>query len=140
MISSTSNVKFCLFPSPFLSAGKREALADYALPIAVVTMSFVGSFFFQKVKGIFISFLWRASSNKLFIRNSIAEPFRYDDSENVFSVTPLERLPVLAIAGAMGLGFALSLLILMDQNISSAMVNTPLNKYLNKCKCKKSKC
>jgi sodium borate transporter 11 len=40
-----------------LSAGKREILADYALPIAVVTMSFVGSFFFQKVKGIFTSFL-----------------------------------------------------------------------------------
>jgi sodium borate transporter 11 len=54
-------------------------------------------------------------------------------------VTPLERLPVLAIAGAMGLGFALSLLILMDQNISSAMVNTPLNKYLSKCQVK-SKC
>jgi hypothetical protein len=51
-------------------------------------------------------------------------------------VTPLERLPVLAIAGAMGLGFALSLLILMDQNISSAMVNTPLNKYLSKCQVK----
>ncbi|XP_046650658.1 LOW QUALITY PROTEIN: solute carrier family 4 member 11-like [Daphnia pulicaria] len=92
--------------TPFLSAGKREILADYALPIAVVTMSFVGSFFFREVK---------------------AEPFRYDDSENVFTVTPLERLPGLAIAGAMGLGFALSLLFLMDQNISSAMVNKPLN-------------
>ncbi|XP_032782535.2 sodium bicarbonate transporter-like protein 11 isoform X2 [Daphnia magna] len=92
--------------TPFLSTGKREALADYALPIAVLTMSFVGSFLFQDVK---------------------AEPFRYDDSDSVFTVTPLERLSGLAIAGAMGLGFALSLLILMDQNISSAMVNTPLN-------------
>ncbi|XP_057376747.1 solute carrier family 4 member 11-like [Daphnia carinata] len=90
----------------FLSTGKREALADYALPIAVVTMSFVGSYLFQNIK---------------------VEPFRYDDSENVFSLTPLDRLPGLAIVGAMGLGFALSLLILMDQNISSAMVNTPLN-------------
>ncbi len=35
---------------PFLSAGKREALSDYALPIAVVTMSFVGSYLFQDVK------------------------------------------------------------------------------------------
>lgn len=92
--------------TPFLSAGKQEALADYALPIAVVTMSFVGSYFFQNVK---------------------VEPFRYDDSENVFSLTPLDRLPGLAVVGSMGLGFALSLLIFMDQNISSAMVNTPLN-------------
>ncbi|KAI9563404.1 hypothetical protein GHT06_010867 [Daphnia sinensis] len=92
--------------TPFLSAGKREALADYALPIAVVTMSFVGSYLFQNVK---------------------VEPFRYDESESVFSLTPLDRLPGQAIVGAMGLGFALSLLILMDQNISSAMVNTPLN-------------
>jgi sodium borate transporter 11 len=57
-----------------------------------------------------------------------AEPFRYDDSEHFFNVTPLDQLPGLAIAVAMGLGFALSLLILMDQNISAAMVNTPLNK------------
>ena len=35
-----------------------------------------------------------------------------------------------AIFGAMGLGFSLSLLFFMDQNISAAMVNNPENKLL----------
>lgn len=48
---TTNSVNPFDFSRPFLSAGKQEALADYALPIAVVTMSFVGSYFFQNVKG-----------------------------------------------------------------------------------------
>ena len=34
---------------PFLNAGKRELLSDYALPVAVLVMSFVGSYIFRKV-------------------------------------------------------------------------------------------
>ena len=59
----------------------------------------------------------------------LVERFRYDD-KNVFTVAPLERLSFLAILGAMGLGFSLSLLFFMDQNITSAMVNNPCNKYV----------
>ena len=92
---------------PYLQAGKREALADYSLPVAVITLSFVGSYLFQDVT---------------------VERFRYDD-KNVFTVAPLERLSWLAVLGAMGLGFSLSLLFFMDQNITSAMVNNPCNKY-----------
>ncbi|EDO40611.1 predicted protein, partial [Nematostella vectensis] len=33
--------------SPFLDANKREALADYALPVAVLFFSFIGTYFFS---------------------------------------------------------------------------------------------
>jgi sodium borate transporter 11 len=101
-------IKFTFIDSlrPYLQAGKREALADYSLPVAVITLSFVGSYLFQDVT---------------------VERFRYDD-KNVFMVAPLERLSWLAVLGAMGMGFSLSLLFFMDQNITSAMVNNPCNK------------
>lgn len=34
---------------PFLNANKRELLSDYALPVAVIIMSFVGSYIFREV-------------------------------------------------------------------------------------------
>lgn len=39
-----------LFFSPFLDAGKREALADYALVVAVLVMSFVASYFMRDIQ------------------------------------------------------------------------------------------
>lgn len=76
------------------------------------------------------------SSHFILVRNLLTknvpsrpvERFRYDD-KNVFTVAPLERLSLLSVLGAMGLGFSLSLLFFMDQNITSAMVNNPCNKY-----------
>ena len=35
--------------SPFLDAGKREALADYALVVAVLAMSLVASYFVRDI-------------------------------------------------------------------------------------------
>ena len=35
--------------SPFLDAGKREALADYALVVAVLVMSFIASYFVRDI-------------------------------------------------------------------------------------------
>jgi len=35
---------------PFLNASKRELLADCALPVAVLLMSFFGSYLFRDVK------------------------------------------------------------------------------------------
>ncbi|CAG0891454.1 unnamed protein product [Darwinula stevensoni] len=55
------------------------------------------------------------------------ERFKYDDTR-VFNMAALEKLSVEAIFAGMGLGFSLSLLFFMDQNISSAMVNNPCNK------------
>lgn len=56
------------------------------------------------------------------------EPFDVDD-QSVFVIPELTALPLGAIAGAMGMGFFLSLLIFLDQNIASAIVNSPENKY-----------
>ena len=41
---------FPFYFRPFLTAGKREILADYALPAAVLIMSFFGSYVFREVK------------------------------------------------------------------------------------------
>nr|XP_054765217.1 solute carrier family 4 member 11-like [Lytechinus pictus] len=92
--------------SPFLDASKREALADYALPVAVLIMSFVGSYVF---------------------RGTEADIFSYNDGE-ALNVTKFEGISIGMVAGSMGLGFCLSLLFFMDQNISSALVNNPANK------------
>merc|ERR1739838_812759 len=53
--------------SPYLSAGKREVLADYALPISVVVFSFVGSYLFREVS---------------------SEPFQYDSSKTMATKCP----------------------------------------------------
>ncbi|XP_052688843.1 solute carrier family 4 member 11-like isoform X2 [Crassostrea angulata] len=93
--------------TPFLNAGKREMLADYALPVAVLVMSFFGSYVFREVH---------------------MKPFKYKAREQMFELAPLHLLPVGAVFAAAGLGFSLSLLFFMDQNISSALVNAPSNK------------
>ncbi|KAK7073733.1 hypothetical protein SK128_010606 [Halocaridina rubra] len=93
--------------TPYLNANKREALADYALPVAVIVLSFIGSYIFRDVH---------------------LEHFRYDDGNDVFKLAPLETLPLPAVFACMGLGFSLSMLFFMDQNIGSAMVNNPCNK------------
>ena len=49
--------------------------------------------------------------------------------EEIFKPAPLWNLQWPAILGAMGLGFCLSLLFFMDQNIAGAMVNSPDNRY-----------
>lgn len=92
--------------TPYLHTYLRNLLSDYALPVAVVVFSFVGSFVFRDVK---------------------TEQFRISEGYS-FERAQFESLPVSGIFGAMGLGFALSLLFFMDQNISAAMVNNPSNK------------
>lgn len=93
---------------PYLNASKRELLADYALPVAVISMSVVGVFAFKDV--------------------NVGKSFSSRSGANVFSLVSLDTLSIGAIFGAMGLGFCLSLLFFMDQNISSALVNAPQNK------------
>lgn len=36
--------------TPYLQASKREMLADYALPVAVIALSFLGAFVFREVE------------------------------------------------------------------------------------------
>ncbi|GAB6028763.1 hypothetical protein CHUAL_004579 [Chamberlinius hualienensis] len=92
--------------TPYLQASKREALADYSLPVAVIVLTFIGSYVFGSVE---------------------LEKFRYRDVP-LFVVAPLDRLTTSAIFACMGMGFLLSLLFFMDQNITSAIVNNPCNK------------
>lgn len=60
------------------------------------------------------------------------KPFKYVADTELFILAPLHTLPWPAVIAAAGLGFSLSLLFFMDQNISSALVNTPSNKYVYK--------
>ncbi|KAK3731064.1 hypothetical protein QZH41_019224, partial [Actinostola sp. cb2023] len=91
---------------PFLDAHKREALADYALPVSVVVFSFVGSYVFQDISMHQLDYAWTIS----------------------FKISPISSLSIGAIFGACGLGFCLSFLFFMAQNIVSAMVNNPSNR------------
>ena len=77
------------------------------------------------------------SLTQLWFRNSpqnvscfpnLVKPFQYDPNEAMFEMAPMTSLPAGAVIAAAGLGFSLSLLFFMDQNISSALVNTPNNK------------
>ncbi|PSN47888.1 Sodium bicarbonate transporter-like protein 11 [Blattella germanica] len=71
--------------TPYLQASKREALADYSLPMAVLIVSFIGSYFFSDVE---------------------LERFNYSELP-IFSLAPLQLLSVKEIFGAMLLGFPL---------------------------------
>jgi len=94
--------------SPYLSARKREILADYALPISVVVFSFIGSFAFSEVK---------------------SEPFSYNPYKGFkWKLSDISQLSFGAHMGAMGLGLCLSCLFFVDQNVSAAFVNAPQNK------------
>lgn len=65
----------------------------------------------------------------IFIFSNISvKPFKYVAETPLFELAPLGLLPWPAVLAAGGLGFSLSLLFFMDQNISSALVNTPTNK------------
>ncbi|RWS30465.1 sodium bicarbonate transporter-like protein 11 [Leptotrombidium deliense] len=84
--------------TPYLSAKVREFLSDYALPIGVIVFSFLG------MKG-------------------------FEFTTNIdFKRAAIESLSLNAILTSCGLGFALSLLFFMDQNISGQIVNSPSNR------------
>ncbi|CAL8102420.1 unnamed protein product [Calicophoron daubneyi] len=93
--------------TPFLTAGKRELLTDFALPISVLTMTLVGSLAFKDIK---------------------MQPFNAKSNHFDFKVAPLELLSWTATFGAFGLAIPLSLLFYMEQNIASALVNSPANR------------
>ncbi|XP_031566650.1 sodium bicarbonate transporter-like protein 11 [Actinia tenebrosa] len=92
--------------SPFLDADKREALADYALPVSVVLFSFIGSFVFKDIQ-----------THKVDYKSTIKIKF-----------SSFSSLSNGAVLGSCGLGFCLSFLFFMAQNIVSAIVNNPSNR------------
>ncbi|XP_023337238.1 sodium bicarbonate transporter-like protein 11, partial [Eurytemora carolleeae] len=95
--------------TPYLQANKREILADYALPVAVVSFSFIGSVLFKEVS---------------------LDQFQAREVHEVFILPAWSNFSLKVVLSGMMLGFPLSLLFFMDQNIAESMVNSPDNKLV----------
>ncbi|XP_039080395.1 sodium bicarbonate transporter-like protein 11 isoform X5 [Hyaena hyaena] len=95
--------------SPYLHPYMREILSDCALPISVLTFSLICSYGFREIK---------------------MSQFRYNPSKSLFEVAEMHSLSLGAIASAMGLGFLLSLLFFIEQNLVAALANAPENRLV----------
>merc|ERR1711920_7371 len=84
--------------SVFLAGWLRELCSDYALAIAVLVFSLIGSGGFSLIK---------------------FEPFFSRSNEPIEMINLSGIMTVKLFFGSMGLGFCLSLLFFMDQNISA---------------------
>ncbi|VDN04490.1 unnamed protein product [Thelazia callipaeda] len=93
--------------TPYLTRSRREWLADYALPASVLIMSFTGAYCFYDIE-----------KDKFKMRTNVA----------TFAIAPVFSLPWQGYFVCLLLGFSLSFLFFMDQNITSAIVNNPQNK------------
>ncbi|KAL6032745.1 hypothetical protein STEG23_016183 [Scotinomys teguina] len=98
-----------LFKSPYLHPWVRETLSDCALPIAVLSFSLISSYGFQEIE---------------------MSKFRYNPSESLFEMAQIRSLSFKAIGSTMGLGFLLSLLFFIEQNLVAALVNAPENRLV----------
>ncbi|KAK2510063.1 hypothetical protein MC885_000457 [Smutsia gigantea] len=94
--------------SPYLHPHMREILSDCALPISVLTFSLICSYGFREIK---------------------MSKFSYNPSESLFELAEMHSLSLAAISGAMGLGFLLSMLFFIEQNLVAALTNAPENRF-----------
>ncbi|XP_036619485.1 sodium bicarbonate transporter-like protein 11 [Trichosurus vulpecula] len=95
--------------SPYLHGRVREALSDCALPISVLTFSIIGSVVFHEIK---------------------MSKFNYNPSESLFELAKIQSLSMGAVGSAMGLGFLLSMLFFIEQNLVAALANAPENRLV----------
>ncbi|XP_053112927.1 solute carrier family 4 member 11 isoform X5 [Hemicordylus capensis] len=95
--------------SPYLHSRVREILSDCALPISVLTFSIVGSYFFKEIE---------------------MSKFNYNQSENLFELAHIRDLSIASVMSAMGLGFLLSMLFFIEQNIVASLTNAPENRLV----------
>ncbi|XP_037668083.1 sodium bicarbonate transporter-like protein 11 isoform X2 [Choloepus didactylus] len=95
--------------SPYLHPYMREILSDCALPIAVLTFSLISSYGFREIE---------------------MSKFRYNPSKSLFEMAPMHLLSPEAIGSAMGLGFLLSMLFFIEQNLVASLVNAPENRLV----------
>ncbi|NWI60389.1 S4A11 protein, partial [Calyptomena viridis] len=95
--------------SPYLHARVREILSDCALPISVLTFSVVGSYIFKEIE---------------------MSKFNYNTSESLFVLAPVQSLSIGSVMSAMGLGFLLSMLFFIEQNIVASLTNAPENRLV----------
>uniref|UniRef100_A0A9J2PHI6 Bicarbonate transporter-like transmembrane domain-containing protein n=1 Tax=Ascaris lumbricoides TaxID=6252 RepID=A0A9J2PHI6_ASCLU len=93
--------------TPYLTRSRREWLADYALPASVLIMSFTGAYCFSDIE---------------------KDKFKMRDEMSLLAVANIFSLPWQGYFVCLLLGFSLSFLFFMDQNITSAIVNNPQNK------------
>ncbi|KAM6163799.1 solute carrier family 4 member 11 [Rhynchocyon petersi] len=94
---------------PYLHPYVREIVSDLALPIAVLTFSLLTSYGFQEIE---------------------MSKFRYNPSENLFKMARMDLLSLEAISSTMGLGFLLSMLFFIEQNLVAALTNAPENRLV----------
>nr|XP_015004912.2 sodium bicarbonate transporter-like protein 11 isoform X1 [Macaca mulatta] len=95
--------------SPYLHPCVREILSDCALPIAVLAFSLISSHGFREIE---------------------MSKFRYNPSESPFAMAQIQSLSLRAISSAMGLGFLLSMLFFIEQNLVAGLVNAPENRLV----------
>ncbi|XP_025028050.1 sodium bicarbonate transporter-like protein 11 isoform X2 [Python bivittatus] len=95
--------------SPYLHPRVREILSDCALPISVLTFSVIGSHFFKEIN---------------------MPKFNYNQSESLFVLAPLKDFYIGPVMSAMGLGFLLSMLFFIEQNIVASLTNAPENRLV----------
>lgn len=55
--------------------------------------------------------------------------FRYSPSNSLFEIAEMHSLSLVAISSAMGLGFLLSMLFFIEQNLVAALANAPQNRF-----------
>lgn len=60
--------------------------------------------------------------------------FSYNPSESLFELAEMHSLSLAAIGGAMGLGFLLSMLFFIEQNLVAALTNAPENRFAGLCR------
>lgn len=124
-------------PSPYLHPCMREILSDCALPISVLTFSLICSYGFREIKsesgssrgcsGVGLPLGTAGLSRGLY--SAAVSQFRYNPSKSLFDVAEMHSLSLGAIASAMGLGFLLSLLFFIEQNLVAALANAPENRF-----------
>lgn len=56
--------------------------------------------------------------------------FRYSPSNSLFEIAEMHSLSLVAISSAMGLGFLLSMLFFIEQNLVAALANAPQNRLV----------
>uniref|UniRef100_A0A915JTP2 Bicarbonate transporter-like transmembrane domain-containing protein n=1 Tax=Romanomermis culicivorax TaxID=13658 RepID=A0A915JTP2_ROMCU len=93
---------------PYLTVRKREMLADYALPVSVLIASFMGASCFGHIKKV--------------------PTVDFSPTGPTSTISYVNLLTHREIFLCIGLGFCLSFLFFMDQNITSSIVNNQQNK------------
>ncbi|XP_077907623.1 solute carrier family 4 member 11 isoform X2 [Ictidomys tridecemlineatus] len=97
---------------------------------AFLNLSLVMSLFrrsTEEIIALFISITFLLDAVKGMVKMS---KFRYNPSENLFEMAKMHSLSLRAISSTMGLGFLLSLLFFIEQNLVAALVNAPENRLV----------